>query len=36
MWGKTTAVWDMKVHDDDGQLVALSRLTAAIRDASPT
>ncbi len=34
--GKTTAVWDMRVHDDDGQLVAVSRLTVAIRDASPT
>jgi 1,4-dihydroxy-2-naphthoyl-CoA hydrolase len=34
--GKTTAVWDMKVHDDEGRLVAVSRLTVAIRDASPT
>jgi uncharacterized protein (TIGR00369 family) len=33
--GKTTAVWDMKVHDDEGRLVAVSRLTVAIRDASP-
>lgn len=31
--GKTTAVWDMKVHDDEGRLVAASRLTLAIRDA---
>lgn len=31
--GKTTAVWDMKVHDDGGRLVAVSRLTLAIRDA---
>jgi 1,4-dihydroxy-2-naphthoyl-CoA hydrolase len=31
--GKTTAVWDMKVHDDEGRLVAVSRLTLAIRDA---
>lgn len=30
--GKTTAVWDMKVHDDEGRLVAVSRLTLAIRD----
>ncbi len=30
--GRTTAVWDMKVHDDDGRLVAASRLTLAIRD----
>jgi uncharacterized protein (TIGR00369 family) len=34
--GKTTAVWDMKVHDDEGRLIAVSRLTLAIRDASPT
>jgi 1,4-dihydroxy-2-naphthoyl-CoA hydrolase len=34
--GKTTAVWDMKVHDDEGRLVAVSRLTVAIRDVSPT
>jgi uncharacterized protein (TIGR00369 family) len=33
--GNTTAVWDMKVHDDEGRLVAVSRLTVAIRDASP-
>lgn len=32
--GKTTAVWDMKVHDDEGRLVAVSRLTVAIRDAT--
>jgi uncharacterized protein (TIGR00369 family) len=31
--GKTTAVWDMKVHDDEGKLVAVSRLTLAVRDA---
>jgi 1,4-dihydroxy-2-naphthoyl-CoA hydrolase len=34
--GKTTAVWDMNVRDDEGRLVAVSRLTVAIRDASPT
>jgi uncharacterized protein (TIGR00369 family) len=34
--GTTTAVWDMKVHDDDGRLVAVSRLTLVIRDVSPT
>jgi 1,4-dihydroxy-2-naphthoyl-CoA hydrolase len=34
--GRATAVWDMKVHDDEGRLVAVSRLTLAIRDASPT
>ena len=31
--GQTTAVWDMRVHDDEGRLVAVSRLTVAIRDA---
>ena len=31
--GRTTAVWDMRVHDDDGRLVAVSRLTLAIREA---
>lgn len=30
--GRTTAVWDMKVHDDEGRLVAASRLTLAIRE----
>jgi uncharacterized protein (TIGR00369 family) len=34
--GRTTAVWDMRVSDDTGRLVAVSRLTLAIRDASPT
>jgi uncharacterized protein (TIGR00369 family) len=34
--GRTTAVWEMKVHDDHGRLVAVSRLTVAIRDVSPT
>jgi 1,4-dihydroxy-2-naphthoyl-CoA hydrolase len=29
--GKTTAVWDIRVHDDDGNLVAASRLTLVIR-----
>jgi 1,4-dihydroxy-2-naphthoyl-CoA hydrolase len=29
--GKTTAVWDMRVHDDDGNLIAASRLTLVIR-----
>jgi 1,4-dihydroxy-2-naphthoyl-CoA hydrolase len=33
--GRTTAVWDMRVHDDDGRLVAVSRLTVAIREATP-
>ena len=31
--GRTTAVWDMQVHDDDDHLVAVSRLTLIIRDA---
>ena len=29
--GRNTAVWDMRVHDDEGRLVAVSRLTLAIR-----
>ena len=33
--GRTTAVWDMKVHDDDGRLVAVSRLTLAVREPPP-
>jgi uncharacterized protein (TIGR00369 family) len=31
--GRTTAVWDMRVHDDEGRLIAVGRLTLAIRDA---
>jgi 1,4-dihydroxy-2-naphthoyl-CoA hydrolase len=30
--GRTTAVWDMRVHDDNDRLIAVSRLTLAIRD----
>jgi 1,4-dihydroxy-2-naphthoyl-CoA hydrolase len=30
--GRTTATWDMKVHDDEGRLVAASRLTLAVRE----
>src|SRR5438067_10345350 len=30
--GRTTAVWEMDVHDDPGRLIAVSRLTLAIRD----
>jgi 1,4-dihydroxy-2-naphthoyl-CoA hydrolase len=30
--GRTTAVWDMQVRDDDDHLVAVSRLTLIIRD----
>jgi 1,4-dihydroxy-2-naphthoyl-CoA hydrolase len=33
--GRTSAVWDMRVTDDSGRLVAVSRLTLAIRDAEP-
>ena len=32
--GRTTAVWDMRVHDDEGRLVAAGRLTLVIRDPS--
>jgi 1,4-dihydroxy-2-naphthoyl-CoA hydrolase len=32
--GRTTAVWDMRVHDDEGRLVAVGRLTLAIRETS--
>jgi uncharacterized protein (TIGR00369 family) len=32
--GRSTAVWDMKVHDDEGRLVAASRLTLMIRPTS--
>jgi 1,4-dihydroxy-2-naphthoyl-CoA hydrolase len=31
--GRTTAVWDMRMHDDEGRLVAAGRLTLMIRDA---
>jgi uncharacterized protein (TIGR00369 family) len=34
--GRTTAVWDMRVHDDQGRLVAVSRLTLAVREPTPT
>jgi 1,4-dihydroxy-2-naphthoyl-CoA hydrolase len=30
--GRHTAVWDMRVEDDEDTLVAVSRLTLAIRD----
>jgi 1,4-dihydroxy-2-naphthoyl-CoA hydrolase len=29
--GRSTAVWDLRVEDDQGRLVAVSRLTLAIR-----
>ncbi len=30
--GRTTAVWDFRVHDDEGRLTAVGRLTVLIRD----
>jgi uncharacterized protein (TIGR00369 family) len=30
--GRSTSVWDMAVRDDEGRLVAVSRLTLAIRE----
>ena len=30
--GRTTQVWDIKIHSDDGKLVCVSRLTVAIRE----
>ncbi|HXY72535.1 MAG TPA: PaaI family thioesterase [Actinomycetota bacterium] len=30
--GRTTAVWDVRVTDDDGRLVAVGRLTLAVRE----
>jgi len=33
--GRSTAVWDMRVVDDEGRLVAVSRLTLAIRKPQP-
>ena len=30
--GRSTAVWDMRVEDDESRLVAVSRLTLAIRE----
>jgi uncharacterized protein (TIGR00369 family) len=31
--GRTTAVWDIKVHDGEGRLTAAGRLTLTIREA---
>jgi uncharacterized protein (TIGR00369 family) len=31
--GRTTAVWDVRVEDDRGRLVAVGRLTLAVREA---
>lgn len=33
--GRTTALWDVRVEDDDGRTVAAGRLTLAVRDAAP-
>ena len=33
--GRTTAVWDVRVTDDDDRLVAVGRLTLVIRDQPP-
>ena len=33
--GRTTALWDVRVEDDEGRLIATGRLTLAIRDAVP-
>jgi uncharacterized protein (TIGR00369 family) len=33
--GRTTAVWDMRIHDDDGRLVAVGRLTLVVREPAP-
>ena len=30
--GRTTAVWDVRVTDDDGRLIAVGRLTLAVRE----
>ena len=32
--GRTTAVWNMEVRDDGGRVIAVSRLTLAIRDSA--
>jgi uncharacterized protein (TIGR00369 family) len=31
--GRSVAVWDVRVHDDAGELYAVGRLTLAVRDA---
>ena len=32
--GRTTHVWDIKIHDEAGKLICVSRLTVAITDKS--
>ena len=34
--GRTTMVWDIKITDEDGKLVCVSRCTMAIVDRKPT
>lgn len=34
--GRTTMVWDIKISDEDGKLVCVSRCTMAIVDRKPT
>ena len=34
--GRSTAVWDMRVHDDERRLVAVSRLTLSVRPIEAT
>lgn len=33
--GRTIALWDVRVEDDDGRLVAVGRLTLAVRERVP-
>jgi 1,4-dihydroxy-2-naphthoyl-CoA hydrolase len=33
--GRTTWVWDVTLSDDEGRVLAVSRLTIAVRDAPP-
>jgi 1,4-dihydroxy-2-naphthoyl-CoA hydrolase len=33
--GRTTAVWDMRIHDDEDRLVAVGRLTLVVREPAP-
>jgi 1,4-dihydroxy-2-naphthoyl-CoA hydrolase len=33
--GRTTWVWDVEMHDDQGRLCVLSRMTIAVRDRAP-
>ena len=34
--GRTTWIWDVELTDDEGRLCALSRVTVAVRSASPS